>query len=47
MGTLLTLRIGLIAGFLGVGLGAALAFIGAYYGGWVDSRHRAAWSISA
>jgi peptide/nickel transport system permease protein len=37
VGTLLTLRIGLIAGFLGVGIGAAVAFIGAYYGGVVDS----------
>jgi len=35
-GTPLTLRIGLIAGFLGVGIGAALAFISAYYGGVVD-----------
>jgi peptide/nickel transport system permease protein len=36
-GTLLTLRIGLIAGLLGVGIGSALAFIGAYYGGTLDS----------
>jgi peptide/nickel transport system permease protein len=36
-GTLLTLRIGLIAGILGVGIGAAVAFVAAYYGGWVDS----------
>src|SRR5690349_16251937 len=35
-GTPLTLRIGLIAGFLGVGIGAALAFVSAYYGGVVD-----------
>jgi peptide/nickel transport system permease protein len=35
-GTPLTLRIGLIAGFLGVGIGATLAFISAYYGGIVD-----------
>src|SRR5918997_1876298 len=35
-GTPLTLRIGLIAGFIGVGLGTILAFISAYYGGWVD-----------
>jgi peptide/nickel transport system permease protein len=34
---LLTLRIGLIAGILGVGIGAAIAFVAAYYGGWVDS----------
>jgi peptide/nickel transport system permease protein len=37
VGTLLTLRIGLIAGFLGVGVGAALAFIGAFYGGLIDA----------
>ena len=36
-GTLLTLRIGLIAGILGVGIGAAIAFVAAFYGGWVDS----------
>ena len=36
-GTPLTLRIGLIAGFLGVGLGALIGFVGAYYGGWVDA----------
>jgi peptide/nickel transport system permease protein len=35
-GTPLTLRIGLIAGFIGVGIGATLAFIAAYYGGMVD-----------
>jgi peptide/nickel transport system permease protein len=39
-GTLLTLRIGLIAGFIGVAIGTALAFISAYYGGWVDSLVR-------
>ncbi len=37
VGTPLTLRIGLIAGFLGVGFGSLLAFVSAYYGGWVDS----------
>jgi peptide/nickel transport system permease protein len=36
-GTPLTLRVGLIAGFVGVGFGAALAFIAAYYRGWVDT----------
>jgi peptide/nickel transport system permease protein len=36
-GTPLTLRIGLIAGFLGLSFGAALAFIAAYYGGVVDN----------
>lgn len=39
-GTPLTLRIGLIAGFLGVGFGGFLAFVGAYYGGWVDALLR-------
>ena len=37
VGTPLTLRIGLIAGFLGVGFGSLLAFVSAYYGGWVDT----------
>jgi peptide/nickel transport system permease protein len=36
-GTPLTLRIGLIAGFLGVGFGSLLAFVSAYYGGPVDA----------
>jgi peptide/nickel transport system permease protein len=36
-GTPLTLRIGIIAAFLGVGFGALVAFVSAYYGGWVDS----------
>jgi peptide/nickel transport system permease protein len=36
-GTPLTLRIGFIAGFLGVGLGAILGFVSAYYGGKVDT----------
>jgi peptide/nickel transport system permease protein len=36
-GTPLTLRIGLIAGILGVTIGATLAFIAAYYGGIVDN----------
>src|ERR1700726_2550554 len=36
-GPLLTLRVGLIAGGLGVTIGAALAFVSAYYGGWVDT----------
>ena len=36
-GTPLTLRIGFIAGFLGVGIGSVLAFIAAYYRGWVDA----------
>lgn len=36
-GTPLTLRIGFIAGFLGVGIGTLLAFVAAYYRGWVDT----------
>lgn len=36
-GTPLTLRIGIIAATLGVGIGAMLAFIAAYYGGLVDT----------
>ena len=36
-GTPLTLRIGFVAGFIGVGLGTLLAFIAAYYRGLVDT----------
>src|SRR5215472_5425168 len=36
-GTPLTLRIGFIAGFLGVGIGALLGFVSAYYRGTVDT----------
>jgi peptide/nickel transport system permease protein len=36
-GTPLTLRIGFIAGFIGVGLGSVLAFTAAYYRGRVDT----------
>jgi peptide/nickel transport system permease protein len=36
-GTPLTLRIGLIAAFIGVSFGAVVAFVAAYYGGWVDT----------
>ena len=36
-GTPLTLRIGLLAGVIGVTLGAVLAFIGGYFGGWADT----------
>jgi peptide/nickel transport system permease protein len=39
-GTPLTVRIGLIAGFVGVSVGAVLAFIAAYYGGIVDTLIR-------
>src|SRR3984893_10872966 len=33
----LTLRIGMVAGLLGVGFGTVLAFVSAYYGGMVDA----------
>jgi len=35
-GTLLTLKIGVIAGLLGVAIGTCVAFVAAYHGGWVD-----------
>jgi peptide/nickel transport system permease protein len=37
VGTVLTLRIGLIAGAVGLGVGTVLAFIAAYYRGWIDT----------
>ena len=40
VGTPLTLRIGLIAGLMGVGIGAVLAFLSAYYGGVLDALTR-------
>jgi peptide/nickel transport system permease protein len=40
VGTPLTLRVGLIAGFLGVILGATIGFVSAYYGGWIDATLR-------
>jgi peptide/nickel transport system permease protein len=40
-GTPMTLRIGLIAGVLGVTIGTVLAFVAAYYGGWTDTIIRA------
>jgi len=36
-GTTLTLKIGLIAGILGVLIGTVLAFVAAYRGGWIDT----------
>ena len=39
-GTPLTLWIGFVAGFIGVGVGAVLAFTAAYYGGIVDTLIR-------
>ena len=37
VGAPLTLRVGLIAAAIGVGVGLVLAFVAAYAGGWVDS----------
>jgi peptide/nickel transport system permease protein len=37
VGTPLTLRIGLIAGAIGLGLGILLGFLAGYFGGWVDT----------
>ncbi len=39
-GTPLTLRIGLIAGIMGVSFGGLIAFVSAYYGGWLDALLR-------
>jgi peptide/nickel transport system permease protein len=41
-GTLLTAKIGVIAGCLGLGIGTTLAFIAAYHGGWLDAVMRIA-----
>jgi peptide/nickel transport system permease protein len=41
-GTLLTLKIGVLAGTLGVAIGTVVAFVAAYRGGWVDSVVRIA-----
>jgi len=35
-GTWLTVRLGLVAGAIGIAIGGALGFIAAYFGGWVD-----------
>jgi peptide/nickel transport system permease protein len=40
LGTPLTLRIGLIAGFVSIGLGTVAAFMAAYYRGWIDGAIR-------
>lgn len=42
VGTPLTLRIGLIAAAIGVGVGMILAFLAAYMGGWIDGVIRVA-----
>ena len=39
-GTLLTLKIGVIAGCLGLAIGTTLAFVAAYRGGWIDAVTR-------
>jgi peptide/nickel transport system permease protein len=36
-GTLLTLKIGLLAGILGLAIGTLVAFTSAYFGGWIDT----------
>jgi peptide/nickel transport system permease protein len=36
LGTALTAKIGLLAGGIGIAFGTLLAFVAAYYGGWVD-----------
>jgi peptide/nickel transport system permease protein len=41
LGTPLTLRIGLVAGIIGVAVGTVLAFVSAYYGGALDAIIRA------
>ncbi len=45
-GTPLTLRIGILAGLLGVGIGTVLAFVSAYYGGMIDAVIRGVVDIS-
>jgi len=40
LGTPLTLRIGLLAGIIGTGIGTILAFVSAYYGGVIDTLIR-------
>lgn len=40
LGTPMTLRIGLLAGIIGVAVGTVLAFVSAYYGGGVDALIR-------
>ena len=36
VGSWLTIRTGLIAGFIGIVLGSALGFVAGYFGGWID-----------
>lgn len=41
-GTMLTLKIGLLAGLLGLVIGTLVAFVSAYFGGWIDTVVRVA-----
>ncbi|MBV9539248.1 MAG: ABC transporter permease [Acidisphaera sp.] len=43
LGTGLTLKVGLLAGLMGVAIGTAVGLVAAYYGGWVDLLLR--WAI--
>ncbi len=45
-GTPLTLRIGLLAGLIGLGAGTILAFVSAYYGGFADALIRGIIDVS-
>src|SRR5882762_1871571 len=45
-GTPLTLRIGILAGLIGLGVGTTLAFVAAYYGGAVDTVIRSIVDVS-
>src|SRR5436190_12111957 len=45
-GTPLTLRIGILAGLIGLGVGTTLAFVAAYYGGLVDGIIRSVIDVS-
>ena len=41
-GTPLTLRVGLIAGAVGLGIGTILGFVAGFFGGWIDNLIRGA-----
>src|SRR3982074_1950114 len=45
-GTPLTLRIGILAGLIGLGVGATLAFVSTYYGGFADALIRGIIDVS-
>lgn len=36
LGTMLTMKIGVLAGSIGIAIGTTLAFVAAFYGGWTD-----------